>query len=59
MKIKLPNKYMITWSDTCGGTHTRTVTQDRLAHEAERLDREIEQDLCTGYTITAIGRMTA
>ena len=59
MKIKLPHEYMIIWSDTCGGTHTRTVSQERLACEVDRLDREIECCRCTGYTITALGRITA
>lgn len=58
MKITLPNHYLITWSDACGNSHVRTVSQDRLAWEVERLDREVEQDLCTGYMITAIGRLS-
>ena len=57
MKLKLPNEYTVTWSDVCGGTHSRTVTQDMLAYETERLDREVELSHCKGYLITAIGRI--
>lgn len=57
MKLKLSNEYAVIWCDACGGSHSKTVTQDRLAYEAERLDREVELGNCRGYTITATGRI--
>lgn len=59
MKLTLTNNYTITWHDACGCTHTRTVSQERLACEVDRLDREVECCRCTGYLITAIGRLKA
>ena len=57
MKLRLPTEFTVIWHDVCGITHYRTVTQDMLASETERLDREVELNHCTGYTITAVGRL--